>query len=34
VEVDGASVPVVHVACDNCGAITAHAIGAFGLKLD
>ena len=34
VEVAGASVPVVNVACDNCGAITAHAIGALGLKLD
>ena len=34
VEVAGASVPVVNVACDNCGAITAHAVGALGLKLD
>jgi hypothetical protein len=34
VEAGGASVPVVNVACDNCGAITAHAIGALGLKLD
>ena len=34
VEVDGASVPVINVACDDCGAITAHAVGALGLKLD
>ncbi len=34
VEVEGASVPVVNVACENCGAITSHAIGALGLKLD
>jgi hypothetical protein len=27
----GLSVPVVLVACDNCGAITAHAVGALGL---
>ncbi len=34
VETKGASIPVVNVACDNCGAVTAHAIGALGLKLD
>jgi len=34
VEAGGASVPVINVACDNCGAITAHAVGALGLKLD
>ncbi len=34
VEVEGASVPAVNVACGNCGAITAHAVGALGLKLD
>jgi len=27
----GASVPVVLVACNNCGAITQHALGALGL---
>jgi hypothetical protein len=34
VETEGASVPVVNVACDNCGAVTSHAVGAQGLKLD
>jgi hypothetical protein len=34
VKVEGASVPVVNVACDNCGAVTAHAVGALGLNLD
>ena len=27
----GPSVPVVLVACNNCGAITQHALGALGL---
>jgi len=31
---NGASIPVINVACDNCGALTAHAVGAFGLNLD
>ncbi|MBT3331449.1 MAG: hypothetical protein HOK21_13460 [Rhodospirillaceae bacterium] len=34
VEMDGPSVPVVSVACSNCGAVTAHALGALGLNLD
>jgi hypothetical protein len=34
VKTDGPSVPVVSVACSNCGAITNHALGALGLKLD
>jgi ribosomal protein L37E len=29
--VGGASVPVVHIACNNCGALTPHAVGALGL---
>jgi len=29
--IGGPSVPVVLVACSNCGAITSHAIGALGL---
>ena len=29
--IGGPSIPVIHVACNNCGAITAHAIGALGL---
>lgn len=29
--IGGASMPVVYVACGNCGAITAHAIGALEL---
>jgi hypothetical protein len=29
--VGGPSVPVALVACSNCGAITAHALGALGL---
>ena len=34
VAIDGASIPAINVACDNCGALTAHAVGALGLKLD
>lgn len=30
-QIGGAAVPVVLVACNNCGAITAHAVGALGL---
>jgi len=29
--IGGPSVPVVLVACSNCGAITSHALGALGL---
>lgn len=29
--VGGPLVPVVYIACSNCGAITPHAIGALGL---
>lgn len=29
--IGGPAVPVAHVACNNCGAITSHAIGALGL---
>lgn len=31
VTIGGPVVPVVYVACQNCGAITPHAIGALGL---
>lgn len=27
----GPTVPVVHIACNNCGVISSHAIGALGL---
>jgi len=27
----GARIPVIHVACQNCGAITSHALGALGM---
>ncbi len=27
----GANIPIVLAACNNCGAITAHALGALGL---
>ncbi|XQA69534.1 hypothetical protein ACM9XB_18750 [Xanthomonas sacchari] len=29
--IGGPTVPAVLVACDNCGALTAHALGALGL---
>lgn len=29
--IGGPSVPVALVACNNCGAITSHALGAIGL---
>ena len=29
--IGGPSVPVAHIVCDNCGALTPHAIGALGL---
>ncbi len=29
--IGGPTVPVVLVGCDNCGAITPHALGALGL---
>lgn len=29
--IGGPSVPVALVACNNCGAITSHAVGALGL---
>lgn len=28
--IGGPSIPIIHVACNNCGAITDHAIGALG----
>jgi hypothetical protein len=28
----GLGIPVAVVGCDNCGAITAHALGALGIK--
>lgn len=31
VSLGGPSVPVAMVACNNCGAITPHALGALGL---
>ena len=27
----GRSIPVAHIACDNCGALTAHALGALNM---
>lgn len=27
----GPTVPVVHIVCNNCGAITPHALGALGM---
>ena len=27
----GTIVPVAHIVCNNCGAITSHAIGALGM---
>lgn len=27
----GPSVPVAHIVCNNCGAITPHALGALGM---
>jgi len=32
--IGGPAVPVVMVACTNCGAITPHALGALGLLPD
>ena len=29
--IGGASMPVIHIVCTNCGAITSHAIGGLGL---
>lgn len=29
--IGGPSIPVISVACNNCGAITQHAIGALGM---
>jgi ribosomal protein L37E len=31
IAIGGPTVPVVMVACNNCGAITMHAMGALGL---
>lgn len=32
--VGGPTVPVIHVVCSNCGAITSHALGALGFELE
>ncbi|MCP4049661.1 MAG: hypothetical protein GY730_03030 [bacterium] len=32
--IGGPSVPVALLACNNCGAITSHALGALGLLKD
>jgi len=29
--IGGPSVPVAHIACNNCGAITSHALGALDM---
>lgn len=29
--IGGVTIPVTYVACNNCGAITGHAVGALGL---
>jgi ribosomal protein L37E len=29
--IGGPSVPVTHIACNNCGAITSHALGALDM---
>lgn len=29
--IGGPSVPVVHIACNNCGALTSHALGALDM---
>lgn len=29
--IGGPSVPVVHIACNNCGALTPHALGALDM---
>ncbi|XIW71655.1 hypothetical protein AB2F28_21885 [Escherichia coli] len=29
--VGGMNAPVLHVACENCGAVTSHLLGALGL---
>ena len=34
IQIGGLTVPVTYVACNNCGAITAHALGALGLIPD
>ena len=34
IRIGGPTVPVAHVVCNNCGAITSHAIGALGLLPD
>ena len=31
VQIGGDSVPVTHVVCTSCGALTAHALGAIGM---
>lgn len=30
-QIGGPAVPVILIACNSCGAITAHAVGALGL---
>lgn len=32
--IGGPTIPIINVACNNCGAITQHAIGALGMLSD